>query len=343
MIRSEFAPVFLRFLQKYDRFLISGHIRPDGDSAGACALMSYVLSAMGKETLVCFDPEADRYTRVLAPFAQLPEGAQGKDAGRFFRTGSDFALLLVDCCEPGRTGRAESAMMFSRASLAVDHHMVLKEACDFTYVESTASSCSEILYHLLKLCEIPLTLEEQKAAFLGIAYDTGGFRHSSTSAETFSAAADLLRGGVDTSFYMNYLFHFKRFSEMKAYALAVDKAKLLGTAKALSKGQGVLISCMDLNDFEKAGICAADAEGVAGELSENQECDVCCYFREIEPGTVRVNLRSKKIVDVNRVAAAFGGGGHIRAAGCTLKTTVQDAADRVLRVIRNQLSEDGTA
>lgn len=331
MSRADFAKQLYRFMNRYDRFLLSGHIRPDGDSVGVCTALGLALMDMGKEVSIVFDGDPSRYTKIVDSVTALPEDVEVKDAGKCFETGSSYAFIMMDCSEPERTGRAADAIMTAEASLCIDHHVTSKENADFNYVESETGSTCEILYHLFKLAGVPITLPVANALFMGAAFDTGGFRHSNTSADTYAMAADLKNVGVDSTFYMNYLFHSRKFIEARAMSKALQNAKLYDGK--------ILISCMGAKDFFMMGMNAKDADGVVGSLIEIEEAEVACYLREIEDGVIRVNMRSKSVVDVARIAALFGGGGHVRAAGCTCDDPMLLVKENLLEAIRRQLAE----
>ncbi len=329
MSREEFAHQLNRFLHRYDRFLISGHIRPDGDSVGVCTALALCIQQMNKEAMLVFDGDASRYTQILESVPALPEEASVSEAGRYFKSGDTFAFIMLDCSEPERTGRAADAIMVAEASLTIDHHVTSKEAADFNYVESDTGSTCEVLYALLRLMQVPITLPIATALFMGAAFDTGGFRHSNTTADTYRMAADLKEKGVDSTFLLNYLFHTRKFMEARALSQSLKNAKLY-------EG-GILISCMQQRDFFMLGMHAKEADGVVGNLIEIEEAEVACYLREIEDGVIRVNMRSKSKVDVARIAAQFGGGGHVRAAGCTSELPMLLLKQQLIAAIRAQL------
>lgn len=331
MNREEFAKQLTRFMNRYDRFLLSGHIRPDGDSVGVCTALALALQNMGKEACIVFDGDASRYSSILSPVPALPEDVPVKEAGKCFETGRSFAFIMLDCSEPERTGRAADAIMAAEASMTIDHHVTSKETADFNYVESDTGSTCEILYHLFRLAQVPLTREIADALFMGAAFDTGGFRHTNTTADTYRMAAELKDIGVDSSFFMNYLFHTRKFIEARAMSMALKNAKLYDGK--------ILISCMSQRDFFMMGMNAKDADGVVGSLIEIEEAQAACYLREIEDGVIRVNMRSKEGVDVARVAAMFGGGGHVRAAGCTVEEPMLLVKEQLVDAIRKQLAE----
>lgn len=331
MTREEFAKQFLRFLSRYDRFVLSGHVRPDGDAIGACATLAYVIEDMGKEAIICCDGDPIRYTSIIDPVRILPEETPIEEAGKCFTTGSNFAFIMLDCSEPDRTGRAAEGIMAAQASMSIDHHVTSTESADFNYCESETSSASQILYGLLKIAGITITKRMATSLFMGVAYDTGGFRHSNADTESFAMASELRSIGADSSFLMNYLFHSVSLKECRMYAASLDRAKMY-------KG-GILVSCMTGADFARMGSAAKAADGVVGRLTEISEAKVVCYLREIEDGVIRVNMRSKCDVNVARVASLYGGGGHVLAAGCTIKEPMLLVKQKIVEAISRQMKE----
>lgn len=333
MTREEFAKLLKRFLDRSDRFLISGHIRPDGDAVGSSTALALAIRNMGKEAILVQDGDASRYNRVVEAVPLLKEDVKMKDAGREFKSGSDFAFIMVDCSEPERCGRAGDALMAAVSTLSIDHHVTSGDAADFSYSEPETSSASEILYWLFKILDIEVTLPMANALFMGLAYDTGGFRHNNVSEDSFRMASDLRRIGVDSSFYMNYLFYTKNLSEESALAASVLKSQLVDDR--------YLFSVMSQDDFARIGVSPKEADGVAGQLTEIAEAQCVVYIRQIEDHTIRVNMRSKTDdIDVARIASLFGGGGHVRAAGCTFTgQALLNVKESILEALRRQRQE----
>ncbi len=321
--RSEFARTFRNFLGRYDSFVLSGHIRPDGDSVGACAALSFLLEAMGKKAAVVLDGDCRRFTGLIPAFPVLDDKA--------LASFGSFAFIMLDVAEPGRTGRAEDFIMQAKASLCIDHHSSAREYTDFFYCEPESSSASELLYHLLKEAGFPINAPMAEALYMGVAFDTGGFRHSSTTAETYRMAAELMELGADATRLLNGLFHSKSFSECRGLSLAIRKSKLY-------EG-GILVCCLTMGDVYQVQSQMAELDGVAGALNEIEEAEVVCVLREMDDGAIRVNMRSKSKVDVARVASGFGGGGHVRAAGCTIADPMLLVKENLLAAIRRQLTE----
>ena len=328
MTREDFVCEFRRIVNRYDKFVISGHIKPDGDSVGACTALALYLMSCHKTVSVVYDGQTERYGEIAA---LAPSFAPG---GEYEETRGEFVFIMLDCCEPKRTGGAQGYLDQAVTSLCVDHHVGGETYAMYQLVEDSASSTCEILYSLFQQEGIPITGEMAKALFVGVAFDTGGFRHSTTTADTFRMAADLKEIGVDSTGILNSLFHTRGFIESKVLSAVLRKAKLY-------EGQ-IVMSCMEQKDFLTLGTGAEDAEGVVAYLAEIREAEAAVYLREIEPGTIRVNMRSKERIDVAKAARQFGGGGHIRAAGCTLEEPMLLVKQKILEELKKQLP-GGTA
>ncbi len=321
--RAEFARTLKNFIGRFERFIISGHIRPDGDSVGASAALCHLLLDLGKDARVILDGDCSRFTEMLRPFPIIRPDELGSASG--------FAFIMLDVAEPGRTGKAEELVLRAKASLCIDHHSSALEYTDFFYCEPESSSASEVLYHLLKEAGFPITEAMAEALFMGVCFDTGGFRHSSTTAETFRMAAELTELGAEPTRLQNALFHSRSFSECRGLSLAIRKSKLY-------EG-GILMCCLTIGDVFQVQSRMAELDGVAGALNEIEEAEVVCVLREMDDGAIRVNMRSKSKVDVARVASGFGGGGHVRAAGCTVADPMLLVKENLLAAIRRQLNE----
>ncbi|MFR3483915.1 MAG: DHH family phosphoesterase [Clostridia bacterium] len=193
MTREEFLCEFRRIVNRYTKFVISGHIKPDGDSVGACVALALFLKGLDKTVCVVYDGASERYAEVAA-LAPSFEPGEGYEVAR-----GEFVFIMLDCCEPKRTGGAQGFFDPAVTSLCIDHHVGGEAYAMYHYVEDTASSTCEILYSLFKQEGIEVTADMAKALFLGVAFDTGGFRHSSTTADTFRMAAELKETGVDST------------------------------------------------------------------------------------------------------------------------------------------------
>lgn len=323
MTREEFVPEFLRFISDYDQYIIAGHVKPDGDCIGASIALGLALKARGKKVSVYYDGDTARYGAVPE---YVPSVTQ-ETAEAVMEGG--YALILLDLADPARTGSGSFLMEKAVDTLCIDHHVNNGVYARINHIEEGLSSTCEILYHLLKLAEIPITQPMAEVLYMGVAFDTGGFRHSYTTGDTYRMAGELVDLGAPCTQIMNHLYHEKHFKEIKILSAVYRKARLYK--------EGFLLACMESRDFLKLGASPDDADNVIGSLAEVAEAEVVVYMKEVEPDVFRVSLRSKEYVDVAAIAGKFGGGGHVRAAGCTIKEQGLLAKMLLMRAIKEQL------
>lgn len=325
MTRQEFAACLASFINRHDRIILSGHVRPDGDSIGSCVAMALELTRMGKHPMIYYEGDISRYDWIRQTSPVLDSETLCK------ATCGRFAWIMLDCAEPKRTGEAAVCADLAEETLCVDHHVNNGEYADYNWICSEATSTCEVLYDLFQELKYPIGKEEAEALFTGIAFDTGGFRHSSMTPAVFHIAGDLAEKGVDITGIMNGLFHTKRFIEEKVLSVILRKAKLYYG--------NVIVSAMESKDFLMLGASSDDSEGAVAQLAEVAEAEVAVFMRELQPNLIRVNLRSKSYVNVAKTANAFGGGGHVRAAGCTIAQPMLIARQQILDEIKKQLPE----
>lgn len=326
MTFQEMAKTFQEFVSRQDRFILSGHVRPDGDSIGACVALGLELLRQGKHPMIYYEGDTSRYGWVSRSLPILDKQSLCK------ATCGRFGWIMLDCAEPHRAGEASVCADLAEESFCIDHHVNQKEYATYNWTDSRATSTCEILFHLFRENLYPITKEVAEALFTGVAFDTGGFRHSSMTPDVFRMAACLSDTGIDITQIMNGLFHTKGFIETKVLGLALQKAYIYQNQ--------IIVSAMEAKDFQSVGGTSDDSEGAVAALAEVAEAEAAVFLRELSPNTIRVNMRSKSKVDVALVARAFGGGGHVRAAGCTVGGSMQSVCQRVLREIMKQLPEE---
>ncbi len=326
MTAAEFAPVFKAFVEAHDRFILCGHIRPDGDSIGSCTAMAGYLTSLGKTAEIYYEGDLTHYEMIPQPVGRL-DPLTVSNACR-----KPFAWILLDCAQPSRTGQGQTCAAYCKESICIDHHVNMGEYADHNWIDPEATSVSEMLFRLFKACGYPLSQQEATSIFAGIAFDTGGFRHSSMKPEIFTIAGELAAAGVAITDVMNGLFHTKTMKEQKVLGAILRKAKLYRGC--------IVVSEMDQADLRQAGATSDDCEGAVAVIAETKEAEAAVFLRELTNGQIRVNMRSKKYIDVAEAGRAFGGGGHVRAAGCTLEGPMLMAKQQILNELYRQLPEE---
>jgi len=313
-------------IKKYNNFLITSHVNPEGDALGAELGFYSLIRKLGKRgTIVNADPLPYGYD--FLPGSKLIRRlAQG--AARI-----DFdCLIVLDCADLKRTGEVYKLNTGNKPVLNIDHHISNRMFGDVHWVDPCASSCSEMIYKLYKQLRLPLDKDAALVLYTGIMTDTGSFRYSNTSSFTHQTAVELLKFGINVPQVYRYAYENIPLADVKLLL------KLLAGIKFYAQGKIVCFKItQDLLRGRKPDIDLGDFMLSFGRAIKGVE--VVILFKQIRGSNkeVRINLRSQGKVDVNKVASFFGGGGHKAAAGCTLSGDITKITAKVLNKIRRSL------
>lgn len=315
-------------LKSKDKVAIASHIMPDGDNIGSMLALYNALKGMGKDA-VCYS--SDVWPDI---YSFLPRYGDVKictdDPGKEYDI---FAVL--DCGSTDRTGKCSSLKDHCGQVINIDHHATNSNFGDLNLVETSASSTGELIYHVLKEMGVSISRDIACCLYTAILTDTGCFKYSNTTEETHRIAGELISTGIDFGEIHSEIYNNYNYKDLKFMGKAIESIELYGSGKIaymqLDKDSmdGVKIGDINTTDFINY---ARDIKGV----------EVAAFVKAGEPGEFRVSFRSKKIVDVREVCEKFGGGGHIRAAGCTIRGTLSDVKNTVLRQLENALKGENT-
>ena len=295
---------------------IGGHVRPDGDCVGSCmGLYQYI-----KENYS--EIEADVYLEDIPESFKdmIPATAEIKNAVEEVKT-YDFFIAL-DCADMDRLGFSRILFEHAKKTFCVDHHISNTGFAEENYIVPEASSTAELVYRLLDKEKI--TKEIAECIYMGIVHDTGVFQYSSTSPETMEIAADLMRKGIRADMIIDKTYYEKTYAQNQILGRALLESFLF------MDGKGI-VSYITKKVMDFHGVTAKDLEGIVSQLRVTKGVEVAIFLYELGEREYKVSLRATGDVDVSKVAVSFGGGGHKKAAGVTMKGTVHD--------ILNDLSE----
>ncbi len=307
-----------------DRVCILGHIHPDGDCVGSCLGLYNYLRKVRPE----IQPQV-----YLEPFSENFSFLQGAlEVDHQFPDLSPYDLCFVmDCGERERLGPAAKYFDQAHKRVCVDHHITNQGFGDEYVIQADASSACEVLYGLLE----PDQVDQATAAclFLGIVHDTGVFKHSSTTRRTMEVAGELLEKGVSPSYIIDETFYKKTFAQNKVLGRALDSARLW------LDGQ-LIAGRVTAQDMRELGLESRHLDGIVDQLrvTEGVKVAVFLYTMDEERQEWKVSMRSNGGVDVSRIAVRFGGGGHVRAAGCILQGEWPQVVEQVAAQVRQQLA-----
>lgn len=300
-----------RRIRSVNKILVTAHIMPDGDAIGSTLAAMMILRAIGKDAQVYIDDSVRKNLHALPSFNEI----RRPTADETF----DAELLLILDTSAERIGNVRK--LTDAPTLNIDHHVTNSGAeVDELYLEPDAAATCEIIFKLARELNATITPEIATCLYTGLATDTGFFQFSNTSAETLAIASELIACGVSPNFISEQI-------ESKSLAEVLGLAHALSTLKMYfdDKVAGMMIDHEASKQFEST-------EGFIDEIRVIDTVDVAFLITEKAPNFCRVSMRSKG-VDVSKIANVLGGGGHIRAAGCSLKMSLADAEKTLIAAI----------
>lgn len=302
---------------------IGGHIRPDGDCVGSCmALYLYVKTYYPE---IAVDVYLDHPKSVFGHLDHMDEIKMELDGEKEYD-------LFVTCDVSARDRLALAGPYFDRAkkTACIDHHISNPGFAQINHIRGDVSSASEVLYGLLDPEKINTSIA--KSIYTGMAHDTGVFQYSSTSSETMRIAGELMEHGFNFSKIIDESFYQKTYVQNQVMGRVLAESILLLDGKCI-------VGYLKKKDMEFYGVDGKDLDGIVSQLRLTQGVEVAMFLYETQTQIFKVSLRSNGKVDVSKIAVYFGGGGHMRAAGCDLQGTVYDVINNVAAEICKQIEE----
>jgi phosphoesterase RecJ-like protein len=302
---------------------ISGHVRPDGDCVGSClAVYNYIKKNFPEiQVDVRLDPISEKY-KFIAGSENIKTDANDQVIYDLY-----FAL---DSSNLERLGNNIKYFEAAKRRVCIDHHVSNERFADVNHVVSDASSACEVIFDLMD--EDKLNKDIAEALYTGIVTDSGVFKYESTSGHTMSIAGKLMDYGLDVQEIIDGTFYRKSYKQNQILG------RILLESMLVMDGKCIVAYCTGkLMKFY--GVTPDDLDGVVEQLrlTDGVECAVFLY--ELSELNYKISLRSKKYIDVSKVAIHFGGGGHIRAAGFNMNGTVHDIINNITQQLEIQFNE----
>jgi phosphoesterase RecJ-like protein len=323
----------VELINKSGNILITAHTKPDGDACGCVTAICELLGALGKNvTPLLLSPPPQWYEFLFAEKAAvLGEDVQIEEltAGRF---GQFDLIIIVDTNSRSQlTSFNDYLKQNDKPVLVLDHHQTSDALGDVELVDSKAAATGLIVFDLLKYADWPVTEKIAESLFVAMATDTGWFQFSNTDSRIYRACAELIDAGVKPTQIYDHLYLNFSYSRFKLMAGMLDKIELhldgRYAAMQISK-----------QDLERTGAAYGDTENLINECHRIGTVEASALFIELEDDRIRCSLRSKGPLDVSKIAAKFGGGGHTMAAGTFLPAPLKNAKQLILAEMENRLT-----
>ena len=287
------------------RFVLSSHSRPDGDSIGSQLAMVYALRALGKEAIAV---NADSAPPPLLAFPGVRDIRIAPSA-----EGEFDAAIVMECGDLKRTGVTGLERFFV---INIDHHPGNSGYGAINWFDPSAAACAEMVYDLVRALGVPLTPEIATHVYLAIHTDTGSFHYSGISPKTFEICRECLLAGVDPVQVARSLYDSNNMGRLKLFGAVLGAMQIDATGR-------IAIVYVDREMARAAGGTYEDTEGLVNLPLTVKEIEAVIFFKQEQGDEYRVSLRSKGDIDIGVIAKEYGGGGHKNAAGATITGPIE--------------------
>ena len=311
-------------IRSSSRFLITSHVRLDGDAIGSELALYLMLRDMGKEASV--------YNRDTLPqmYRFLPGSdaiVNSMDAGDVFD-----AVFILDCSEIDRVGEEAPRVSAIRNIINIDHHISNGSFGDLSLLDPAASSTGEIVYRLMRELGVNITKDMAINLYTAILTDTGAFRYSNTGQKTFRVASDLVANGADPWWISQRIYENNPVQKMKLLAKALD-------TMAFFWDRRIAVIHVTKKMLEEAEALWEYTEGFVEFPRSIEGVEVAAFISEIGDRLFKVSLRSRGSMDVEKIAGVFGGGGHHSAAACRITGDLESVKAKLVEAVISDATE----
>jgi phosphoesterase RecJ-like protein len=315
----------IKAIREYKRFLITAHVNPEGDSLCSQLAMKELLEIMGKTGTIVNQDNVPEHYRFLPKADEIITDLTKK---------VDFdAVLVLDCPTFRRAGRVKDLIPKGKPIINIDHHISSEHFGEVNWVDPNASSTGEMVYRLYRELDIPLTREVALCLYIAILTDTGSFNYENTSRLTHDIAGELLGYGLDPAMVSESVYERRTLEDIRLLGLVLStlKVNLAGDVAYLELTREMM---------EKTGADIAKSEGFINYARSIGGVKIAMLFKEdkFDHSKINISFRSKGDVDVNGIAAYFGGGGHTKASGCMVTGSLAEVERRVLDKVEEILA-----
>lgn len=300
--------------------VILTHENPDGDAIGTSLALYNSLKMYGKNDVDLIIPECPKTFTFLPSANEIKKKVDNKNY--------DLAIA-IDTASIDMIGGREY-FENTESTIVIDHHGTNTMYGDFNFVNPDAPACAEVMIVALNKFGINIDKEIGTCLLVGIITDTGGFKYQGVTAETFEFVAELLNKGVNVSNTYRKVLQEKTMSAFEISRAASNRLEFFEDGK-------VAFTYITAEDYKKYGCSYGDHEGIVDVGRDIEGVEVSIFVREIEGKGLKVSLRSKEKIDVDEIALLYGGGGHPKAAGFSIKGDIESVKEKILQEVRHYL------
>lgn len=312
------------YIREGDDFLVVSHLSPDGDAVSSTAAIGLILRSLGKTYTLMNEG------KIPEKFTDLLEGQTIVNYLKETPSRQYHRIIAVDCADFSRIGAVHKSFADGALLLNIDHHPTNDDYGACNVVKPSAAATVEIIFELAEELQISWSKPLATCVYAGLLTDTGGFRYSNTTPNVMSIAERMLRLGAEGADLAEQLLETMSYPQV----LLLKEALATLSFSPDRKIAWITVTAALLRSIEAED---EDSEGLVNIPRNVAGVEVGILFKEKGDNLVKVSLRSAGKVDVSRLAKSFGGGGHVRAAGCTLSGTLEETIQKLVEAVSNEL------
>jgi len=309
-------------IREHQTFCVVGHIRPDGDCIGSQLGLAMALQNEGKQVVCWNEDAAPAKLKFLDPTGMFARPKRGETFD---------CVIATDCASFERLGKTGDCLANRKVMINIDHHESNTRYADINWVSAREASTGELIFRLLKVARWPITKPIADNLFTAVSTDTGSFQYANTRPGTFHTGAELVTRGANLAKICDEVYQSYSLSRVRLLKLVYNKFRL-------TEDDRIAWFWLKKADFSRTGAVSNDSEGLIDHIRAIEPVVVACVFEELEPELTRLSLRSKSDkINVNEIAAQFGGGGHSAAAGARIAGKPLSVQRRVLAAVKKAM------
>lgn len=310
-------------LMEAESIILVPHIQPDGDTLGSSAALCRALRNAGKTAWVLMEDP------IAGNLQFLDNGYCTTD---FNCISQPDICICVDCGEVSRFPKRREKFFQAKVTMCIDHHSTSEPFADYNYIDSKVAATAELVYQLLKETGLKIDKEIGEAIFTGICTDTGNFQYSNATKQSHLITAELYDAGIDHTKIAIEIYQNTRLEKI------VITNRILDTLMIFAEGK-VAMAYVSQHMLEEVGADIDETDGVVESLRNIKGVEIAAFVKEKAENLIRVSMRAKTSGNVARIASAFQGGGHVKAAGCTIEAPLLEATAMLKMEIEKSLEK----
>ncbi len=307
----------ISLIKESSNIYIASHVQPDGDNIGSILALGMAIKKMNKDVNILKVDEVPSDYRFLPNVELIKE----------YEIPSTVDLFIaLDSSDMNRLGLGKEFALKAEKIINIDHHITNDKFGDINIISDSSGATGEIVYQVIKKMNVDIDRYIATCLYTAISTDTGSFMYSNTTYSTHMIIAELMKTGIDINDINVNLYQSRSIERTRLFINSLNNLELHLDGKI-----GIVYVTQEMLRANNAKL--EDTEGIVSFIRDIDSVEVACLLKEIKEDEVKVSLRSKRNIDVAKISSRYNGGGHMRAAGCTINATIEEAKMSILNEI----------